>query len=264
MRAVITIAMMLGLVAPLRAQTRDSANDVVGLWKAKRYFGPAARGPLLLQRSGNTYTAEMMGFRIPVTVREGELLFELPNREGGFRGKLQSGGSIRGIWFAAPLGSLGGATPVTLLPKTATRWEGDVVPLEETQTFYLLVRRQPEGSLSAMLRNPERDYGAALGVRGVVRNGSQISLLGRRGAQTRDTVLLTGTYDTTMKVITFNFPFRGGSYDFRRDDDDQSDFYPRGKRPTRYVYHTPPALDDGWATASVNEVGIDRMMIERM
>src|SRR5688572_8684964 len=52
MRAAITIAMLVGLIAPLQAQTRDSSNDIVGLWKAKRYFGPATRGPLLLHRTG--------------------------------------------------------------------------------------------------------------------------------------------------------------------------------------------------------------------
>jgi hypothetical protein len=64
-------------------------------------------------------------------------------------------------------------------------------------------------------------------------------------------------------VITLNFPYRGGSYDFSLDDDPQSDFYPRGKTPGRYVYRVPPALGDGWATATVEQAGIDRAGIER-
>jgi CubicO group peptidase (beta-lactamase class C family) len=56
---------------------------------------------------------------------------------------------------------------------------------------------------------------------------------------------------------------RGGTYDFRRDDDPQSAFYPRGKNPSRYVYRAPPALGDGWITASVDQAGIDRAAIER-
>jgi len=64
-------------------------------------------------------------------------------------------------------------------------------------------------------------------------------------------------------VMTINFSDRGGYFDFTRDDDPQSAFYPRGKSPGRYVYRVPPALDDGWTTGSVDQVGIDRAGIER-
>src|SRR2546423_5823696 len=53
-------------VVDLQAQARDPLNDIVGLWKAKRRFGPDARGPLLIQRNGMTYTGDMMGFTFPV------------------------------------------------------------------------------------------------------------------------------------------------------------------------------------------------------
>lgn len=257
------LAVFLLTSVPLSAQESDSASDLVGLWEAKRRFGPDARGTLIIEREGNGYTADMMGFTLPVTVRDDELWFELPNQEGAFRGKLQAGGTVRGFWFPDPIGSLSAATPVTLLPKGPDRWSGQVVPLDDEQTFYLLVSRRPDGSLAAVLRNIERDYGALLGVRSLVRSGDSVRLLGRRGTQTRDTVLVTGSFDSTQQVITLNFPYRGGSYDFRRDDDEQSAFYPRGVSPARYVYHPPPALDDGWPTASVDEVGIDRAAVER-
>src|SRR5207247_110637 len=48
----------------------------------------------------------------------------------------------------------------------------------------------------------------------------------------------------------------GGTYDFKRDTDD-SDFYERGKNRGRYVYHQPPALNDGWPTQSPEEAAID-------
>jgi CubicO group peptidase (beta-lactamase class C family) len=247
--------------ATAQAQTAEP-SDIVGLWKAKRSFGPFARGALLITRTASGYSADMAGFTVPVSVENGELLFELPNRAGAFRGKVQAGGGIHGIWFVAPVGDLGPAVPVRLMADGANRWKGEVVPQEDTQSFYLLIHRQPDGSLGAVLRNIERDYGGQLGVRGVVRTGNRIELTGRRGAMTRDTVLITGSYDSTLNVITVNFPFRGGHYDFRRDDDALSDFYPRGKDPARYSYRVPPALNDGWAVASVNDVGVDRAVIE--
>ena len=241
----------------LPAQAAGSM-DLVGLWKAKRRFGPEARGPLLLTRTGGGYTADMMGFTVPVRASGGELAFELPNQMGSFRGKPGAGGAIRGFWFPVGMNS---ATPVTLAPDGPGRWAGQVVPLDDDQTFWLLVRRRPDGTLAALLRNLERDYGGLLGIRGVVRSGDSIGLVG--GRDPRDSVVIRGTVDTARRVITLVFPNRGGSYDFRRDDDEQSAFYPRGRRPGRYAYRVPPRLADGWETASAEEVGIDRAALER-
>src|SRR5204862_4731425 len=42
-------------------------------------------------------------------------------------------------------------------------------------------------------------------------------------------------------------------------------FYPRGRKPAPYVYSGAPlARDDGWPTATLDEVGIDRSAIEKM
>jgi CubicO group peptidase (beta-lactamase class C family) len=45
--------------------------------------------------------------------------------------------------------------------------------------------------------------------------------------------------------------------------DETSDFYPRGRPTAPYVYAPPPQLDDGWQTASLEDVGIDRAGIEK-
>ena len=245
----------------LQAQARDQASEIVGLWKAKQRNGPDGRGPLLIQRNGSTYTGDMMGFTFPVTVNNGEFSFELPNREGGFRGKLV-GNTIRGIWFSSPLGELGGGTPVYLASKGQNLWSGEVMRQESVQTLYLLITRRPDGTLAGVLRNIERDWGGFLGVKSVVRTGNAISLVGGR-APNADSVLVRGTYDPTDTVITLDFGGRGGTFEFTPDDDPLSDFYPRGKNPGRYVYRVPPALEDGWPTASLEQVGIDRAGIER-
>ncbi|HKP76234.1 MAG TPA: serine hydrolase [Longimicrobiaceae bacterium] len=243
----------------LRAQAADPDSGLVGLWKAKRRFGPEARGPLLLTRSGNGYTADFMGFAVPARMSGGELAFELPDGLGRFRGKPRPGGGFRGLWSP---GEINTATPVTLLPDGPGRWAGQVVPLDDEQTFWLRVTRRPDGSLAAFLRNLERDYGGLLGIRGLVRSGDSIYLAGGRG-QGRDTLVIGGTIDTARQVITLVFPNRGGSYDFSRDDDALSAFYPRGRGPARYVYRVPPALHDGWPTASLDAEGIDRAAVER-
>ena len=246
----------------LQPQARDPASDIVGLWKAKRYSGKDAKGPLLIERKGTTYTGDMIGFTFPVAVNNGEFSFELPNREGGFRGRLVNN-TIRGIWFSAPLGELGSGTPVVLAAKGANRWSGQVAPNEGVETVYLLVTRRPDGTLAGTLRNIERDWGGFVGLRSVMRNDNAIALVGGRPQPNGDSVIARGTFDSAERMMTIDFGGRGGSYEFIFDDDPLTDFYPRGKSPGKYVYRLPPALDDGWPTATPEQVGIDRAGIER-
>jgi CubicO group peptidase (beta-lactamase class C family) len=240
-----------------------SVDELAGLWKAKRWFGPFARGPLVVQRTGEAYTAEIVGRTLPVRLDKGELSFDLPNGQGSFLGRLQAGGAILGHWY--PPTALGMAlkyvSPVQLKPDGPHRWSGQMVPFEDTFTFYLMLQKRPDGSLGAFLRNPERDWGAQIGAERLTRDGDVVKLLGKRPGQ-EERELASGTYDAESEVITLTFPSRGGTYDFRRDDE-QSDFYPRGKNPGRYVYHPPLAIDDGWPTGTLEEADIDRAAIER-
>jgi CubicO group peptidase (beta-lactamase class C family) len=150
---------------------------------------------------------------------------------------------------------------VTLTPDAPDRWSGEVVPLEDVFTIYLVVRLQPDGTLGAYLRNPERNLGLQLGVERLIFEGGRVSLLGRRAGQPEPRTVAEGVYDPRSEVITLNFPARGGSYDFRREGD-QSAFYPRGRNPGRYAYRPPPRRDDGWPTATLEWANLDRAALE--
>ena len=261
-----TLTAALFVTAHLAAQTKPlgSVDELAGLWKAHRSFGPFARGPLVIQRVGSTYTADMLGRTKAVRVDAGELSFELPGGQGGFRGKLQDGG-ISGHWFppGSPTG-LSRPSPVVLRAESSGRWTGQVVPMEDAFTFYILARKRPDGSMGAFLRNPQRDVGAQWGADRLVRDGNVVKLIGKRRGQTQENEIAVGTYSAEDSILTLFIPNRGGSYDFRRDGD-ASDFYPRGKNPARYVYGGAPlARDDGWPTATLEQVGINRAAIEKM
>jgi CubicO group peptidase (beta-lactamase class C family) len=250
---------------PLLADTPGSANELAGLWKAKKRFGPDARGALVLQRSGSNWTADMAGRIVSVSSVNGELTFTLPDNGGTFRGRRDDQGSIRGHWLrpgttlywkATPIS----ASPVVLKPDGPNRWRGNVDPIEETFTFYLLLQPQPDGSLRAVLRNPEFDLGTQQGVERLTRDGNALKLMGKRGG--KEQVVASGTYDAENAVITFAIPGRGGSYDFLRDGDD-SGFYPRGKQPGRYTYRPPLPREDGWPVSTLDAVNIDRATVEK-
>ena len=257
------------ITPPLRAANAQatSAQELVGLWEAKRRFGPDARGALIIEKKGANYVADMVGRKLPVRTEKGELVFDLPDNQGGFRGKPE-GKNILGHWFrpGTPVGGAGttwpvSLSPVLLRPDGPDRWRGVVTPLQDDFTFYLLLQKRPDGSLGAVLRNPERDFGSQQRVERLVREGDRLKLIGRRGGNEREVGV--GSYDAEREIITLAFPTRGGSYDFRRDGDD-SDFYPRGKNPGRYVYRPPPARDDGWPIGTLEEADIDRAAMERL
>jgi CubicO group peptidase (beta-lactamase class C family) len=267
-RMIATVFALLFVAAshPLLAETTGSANELAGLWKAKKRFGPDERGPLVIQRSGSSFNADFFGRILPVVSANGELTFTLP--EGGtFRGKLDGQGMIRGFWLrpSTQVNGAGRTTPVSASPVLLksdgpNRWRGNVDPGEDAFTFYLLLQLQPDGSLRAILRNPEFDLGTQQGVDRLTRDGNALKLIGKRGGKGRD--VASGTCLAENQVITLFFPSRGGSYDFVRDTD-ESAFYPRGKQPGHYAYRPPLARDDGWPVSTLDAENVNRATIEK-
>jgi CubicO group peptidase (beta-lactamase class C family) len=264
----VIVALAVTLFASAQASPQAQSggvDELAGLWKAHRSFGPNARGPLVIRRVGSSYTADMLGRTMTVRLDSGELSFELPDHQGAFRGRVQSGGAISGHWFPpnSPTG-FERASPVVLRTDGPGRWSGQVVPAEDTFTFYILAQKRPDGSMGAFLRNPQRDLGAIWGADRLVREGNTIRLMGKRPRQSEEREIAVGTYRSEDSVLTLAFPQRGGSYDFRRESD-ASDFYPRGRNPTRYSYGGAPlSRDDGWKTGTLEEVDVDRAAIEKL
>ena len=244
-----------------------SAQDLAGLWKAKKRFGPDARGTLVVQHTNGTYSADLAGRVLAVYESNSELTFSLPDGEGTFRGKRVAGGGIAGHWYrpATPINGSDrpgpvSASPVVLRTDGPNRWRGLVAPQQDAFTFYLLLQPQADGSFHALLRNPEFDLGGQQRVERLRRDGNTLRLIGMRGGKEQD--VATGTFDANSGVLTLVFPSRGGSYDFVRDTDDSA-FYPRGKHPDRYTYKPPLLLDDGWPVSTLDAEGIDRATMEK-
>ena len=260
--ALMILPAALGRADSEAAQT--SVDDLAGLWKAQRWFGPYVRGTLTIQKRGEAYAADIAGLSVAVHHVKDELFFEMPDGQGSFRGRVESDGSITGHWISPPYIGYGFqyASPVHLKLDRINRWSGQVVPLNDTFTLYLLLKDAPDGSMTVILQNPERDYGAFIGADRLVREGSALKLMGKQPNWKAERVVANGSYDAENKVISLYFPDRGGTYDFQREGD-SSGFFPRGKKAVDYRYSPPLARDDGWATASLDEVNIDRPGIER-
>jgi CubicO group peptidase (beta-lactamase class C family) len=254
------LAAIVGLSLAVRTTAaQEAAPDLTGLWAAKVRFGPDIRGPLLLLRAGTGWRADIAGYSVAARVDGRGALFELPDGKGSFRGK-PAGRDIVGHWVGQRSynSGLAYATPVVLKPKGPDRWRGEVLPLDDSFTFYMPVTRRPDGAYATFLRNPERNQGRFIPVSRVELRGSVVTLIGRRDAQADDT-LAEGRYDGGVMRL----PLRGASFDFTKvAGDSSSPFYPRGTRRERYRYSAPLQLDDGWPIATVEQVGIAREGIE--
>jgi CubicO group peptidase (beta-lactamase class C family) len=245
-----------------QAAAADTPRDLAGLWAAKLRFGPDLRGPLTIERAGGAWTAEIAGRRAAVVADGERLSFELANGEGGFRGRIVSRprpARVEGHWIQPPTVTHGSryATPIVLEPQSADRWRGDVAPLDDAFTYFLPIRRDSSGTLITWLANPERNLGRFIRVERVQFDGKTVRLEGRPSRSAPMQVVAEGPY--SEEDDTFSLPLRGGTCDFHRATAaDEEVFRPRGKATGPWVYRRPPAENDGWPVAGLDEAGISR------
>lgn len=265
-------ALSLSLVTFLLVGQQPSAaaapgDDLIGVWTAKRLYGPLARGPIVLEKGASGWTVDFVGHTLPARVEGSQLKFTLPNGEGSFSSPVPQGNrSFVGHWTPpyTRVDRVPYAYAVQLNPERPNRWRGQVQPRDDTFTFYLSVSRRPDGTLGAFLRNPERNVGVQFDLDRLVLEGSAVKLFGKASGKGPETVLISGTYDAPNKALSLRIPWTGDDvYQFTRDDEGLSGFYARGKKPERYTYRAPLALDDGWPTGTLDEAQISRAGIEK-
>ena len=247
--------------ASLQNQT-NSARELAGLWEAKRRFGPDIRGTLLIKQSKGGWRAEIAGQFAQAKSIGGSITFELPDGKNSFQGKFDERRTkIVGHWIQ----STNYASPVTLTKDGRDVWRGDVLPCDDTFTFYLMAKVRDDGSVGAFLRNPERNAGMMqYPADHIEREGESIKLVAASKGGEKGRVVAEGRYDAQGEILSIYFPSRGGTFDFRRvAANETSNFYPRGRPTAPYVYIPPPSFDDGWPTASLEDVGISREGIEK-
>jgi len=255
MRDVFRVFLLIAVASSL------SADDLSGVWKAKRRFGPDARGALVIERKANAWSADFAGRVLPVRFDSGKLTFALPDKGGDFQGRLE-GDRITGHWITPNSVTNGSryAMPVTLSRDATGRWRGTISPRDDQFTFYLVVQKRADGTYGAFVMNPERNAGLNYNADRIVVDGDKARLIGKWNGRGDERDLATGTYNAEDGVISLWL--RGATYDFTRDEADESDLNARPKSAGKYAYRPPLARDDGWRVGSLEEAGIDRSAIE--
>lgn len=256
MRAIVLLSLVAAVASSALAQ------DLSGVWKARRRFGPDARGTLIVERTANAWSADFAGHVVPVRFDNGRLAFALPDYAGNFEAKLD-GERIVGHWITPNSVTNGSryAMPLTLTRIAEGRWRGTVTPRDDQFTLYLVINRRPDGTLGAFLRNPDRNIGVNYNADRIVVDGDKVRLVGKWNGRGDERDLATGTYRAEDGVISMWV--RGATYDFERDNAAESDINARPASARQYTYRRPLARDDGWPVASLADTGIDRPAIEQ-
>jgi CubicO group peptidase (beta-lactamase class C family) len=130
------------------------------------------------------------------------------------------------------------------------------VPLEDEFTVYLVVTRQPDGSLATYLRNPDRNLGLFWGLERIEQAGNRVKLIGRQMGSGAERVLAEGEYHPEEKQLSIYFDSHKGTLDLVPIAEATPGFYARGKNPPAYEYRPPIADSDGWRVGTLEEVGM--------
>ena len=233
-------------------------STLVGLWEASRTFDSAFEGEVVVRETSHGLFATVGQYTVAVSRDGNSTKFTLPDGMGRFDG-LFDGDAIVGHWIQpATVQSFAEmASPVVLKPVTSGTWKGRVQILADEIHFYLSLRPCAGGRVCGNLQNPEANVGRFYDIHDVrLLDTNEVEFADADGQ-----VIIDGRYDPEWDRLTIYFGFGGGHYDFSRAPGDRtSRFYPRPD--TSYSYLEPALLDDGWSTATAEEVGLRRRLLE--
>jgi CubicO group peptidase (beta-lactamase class C family) len=246
-----TVAVTVLLASTVSAQQDTS---LVGLWYAKRWFGPDVKGELIVQRNGASWRASIVSRTADVRVSHDSVSFELPPA-ASFKGHLvRNGAAIVGQWIDRNRRM---AMPVTLASCGIGCYSARVQPPEDTFTFYMDVKPRAKGILGAFLRNPERNQGRFIRLDHLVRRGDTVWF-----RDARDTTITTGLLNSIGQLSAY---LRFNTYDFEKlPPDSFTYFYPRGRPTGMYTYTVPRAKNDGWTVGRARDVGLSEEKLAAM
>ncbi|WAS83988.1 MULTISPECIES: serine hydrolase domain-containing protein [unclassified Corallococcus] len=215
---------------------------------------------MTLVREGTTWRACIAGFDVPAQVEGRKVSVVFPG--GELRATLAENGQIISGHWIQPRVLMSGmkfASPVELRALQPRVWRGNVAPLEDRFSLYLVVQKQPDGSVTAFIRNPERNFGNRMLFRVELQDRTV------RLTSTKDNTRIEGTFDAQSGRLSLPYPPFDTMFDFTRRDRSQAvGLYSRTPAPGPYAYQKPIAEDDGWTTASPTDVGMDIQPLQQL
>jgi CubicO group peptidase (beta-lactamase class C family) len=122
-----------------------------------------------------------------------------------------------------------------------------VAPIDEALHYLLIVRKQPDGTIRAFIRNPEANQGAFIGTRTVQVDGAALRLRAPNEPDVTGHADPDGTLTLALPGVQ-NVAFHPATQDELRW------YYPRPANS--WVYREPLASDDGWSVGTLTGAGL--------
>lgn len=251
-----------------------SAEPLVGVWGAERVFADPLAGAFSIVEREGKLVASIAGRKAAVTRNGSSVQLNLPRGQGSYRGKFSKDeAQITGHWIqaAGTIEDYQFASPADLSRTADGVWSGTVNPFHEQLSLYLRINKEPDGQISVIMRNPERNIGLNYRLDHAAIRGDEVIFYGYDG-----TTVLTGTLhraqasDTSAdqssdEIIGISVRlWYGETFDLtRRDRHNAPGFYPRPDLE-QYRYVQPVPKDDGWPVANAASVGMRPEKIEAM
>jgi CubicO group peptidase (beta-lactamase class C family) len=243
-----------GLVAHKLCRPCEAATDITGIWASEQVIPPSIQGTLVIDGQKSEWRAAISKISAPVRRSKDAVIFVLPNGAGEFRGRLVDSHTIRGHWVqpANDINNNRYATPVELRQIGDKTWRGEIAPLVSTLSYYLSIQQVADGSLRAIIRNPEFNrFG-----RNIYRvdiHGNRLSFSDVKSPNQG----FIGNLDQITGQLSVSLPDSQPRTFSRIKNEQARGFFPRVAPNEIYRYLKPIAKNDGWSTASLSDVGVD-------
>jgi CubicO group peptidase (beta-lactamase class C family) len=256
-------ALPLNLVSAEQKVEPDSA--IVGLWASELIVPSPVRGELTIDGRKSKWSATISGVSTPVERNRDALRFTLPNGAGEFRGRIVDEKEISGHWIqpANDVYNNEYATPVELTRVNGKLWRGEVSPLEERLSLFISIQRPQDGSITAVIRNPEFNL--------FRRNVYQVDVRGSAVtfSDTKDpnekfggTLIIS---DLPKVLAGIRLPNLARPASFRSANPDEAlGFVPQIEGYDPHLYSSPVEENDGWKIASLIDAGLDEKLIAQL
>jgi CubicO group peptidase (beta-lactamase class C family) len=243
----------------LHAQT-GAVGSVEGLWGAETRLGVPIAGDLTVDGRNGKWSASIGGYEVPASLADDRLTFTLPAQLGSFRGNFDSlSHNLQGEWIQ-PGGVILDpqyATPIALHLISANVWRGEVVPLEQRLSAYLLISSN-NGTLTAVASNPEGNFFRRR-VYTVTQDQTSISLEAN-GKKFK------GVYNQQAGTLSVQLVGWLPPFSFtRKTPNDALGFYPRlPSAREQWVYSQPIDSKDGWSVSTLKHEDMDEAPIANL
>src|SRR4051812_18041181 len=159
------------LACAVACMAQKDVSPLEGVWGVKKVLGPPVSGTLQITRGPSGWRAQIGPYDVQPTVEGKSIRFELPPEQGRFDGQFEKNDTVIRGWWIKPA-----VSPVQLQALTKDQWVGEVAPVQQEWTVYLVISRASDGSLAAFIRNPDRNQGVFWPIERVEHDGDRVRL----------------------------------------------------------------------------------------